>query len=82
MFRFISPTLVSPDSVDIELPQENIGIRRGLLAVAKIIQNLANNVLFGKENHMICFNEFLNLHIVRITKFLSDVIVSCSPFYR
>lgn len=73
---------MSPDVVDIELPQDNVGIRRGLLAVAKIIQNLANNVLFGKENHMICFNVFLNDHIVRITKFLSDVVVSCLLFTR
>ncbi|TDL29911.1 hypothetical protein BD410DRAFT_780416, partial [Rickenella mellea] len=71
--RFISPTMVSPDTVDIEIPRNNVTIRRGLLIVTKIIQNLANNILFGKEAHMMVFNEFLSENIVRITRFLSDL---------
>ncbi|KAI5118442.1 hypothetical protein M0805_000576 [Coniferiporia weirii] len=72
--RFISPALVSPETIDVELPQEHAAIRRGLLVITKIIQNLANNVRFGKEAHMMCFNEFLTSNIVRVMRFLTDVV--------
>lgn len=52
-------------------------MRRGLLLIAKIIQNLANNVLFGtKEPYMFPLNPFLvqNIHIV--TGFLREISVS------
>lgn len=65
--------MVTPDSVDIELPRDNMVIRKGLLIITKIIQNLANNIMFGKEINMMCFNDFLSENIVRITRFLSDV---------
>ena len=74
--RFISPALVSPETIDIELPADNIAIRRGLLIITKIIQNLANNVRFGKEVHMMCFNDFLQGNIIRVMRFLTDVNVS------
>lgn len=65
--------MVSPSTIDVDLPQENAAIRRGLLVIAKIIQNLANNVRFGKEAHMVCFNDFLEVNIVRVMRFLTDV---------
>lgn len=74
--RFISPALVSPETIDIGLPPDAVAIRRGLLLITKIIQNLANNVRFGKEAHMVCFNEFLASNIVRVMKFLTEVNVS------
>ncbi|KAH9939229.1 uncharacterized protein BXZ73DRAFT_88953 [Epithele typhae] len=45
----------------------------GLMVIAKIIQNLANNILFGKEAHMVILNDFLKNNIVTVTKFLSDI---------
>ncbi|ELU45404.1 RasGAP domain-containing protein [Rhizoctonia solani AG-1 IA] len=57
--RFICPAIVSPESVDIELPRDNARIRRGLMLITKIIQNLANNVLFGKEPYLIPLNNLL-----------------------
>lgn len=48
----------------------------GLKLVAKIIQNLANNVLFGKEAHMQSLNHFLHQKIQGITTFLSNIAVS------
>ncbi|KAH8118768.1 hypothetical protein DFH11DRAFT_1839273 [Phellopilus nigrolimitatus] len=71
--RFISPALVSPETIDVELPQDHAALRRGLLVITKIIQNLANNVRFGKEAHMMCFNDFLSENIVRVMRFLTDV---------
>ncbi|TFK46902.1 hypothetical protein OE88DRAFT_1666689 [Heliocybe sulcata] len=72
--RFLSPAVVSPETVDVELPKENeIVIRRGLMVIAKIIQNLANNIFFGKEAHMEVLNDFLRANIVNVTRFLSEV---------
>jgi hypothetical protein len=78
--RFISPAIVSPESIDIELSRENEAtMRRGLLVVAKVIQNLANNMFFGKQVHMAPLNEFLKHNIVVVTRFLSDLNV-CTTF--
>lgn len=83
--RFISPAVVTPESVDIEVPKENEStMRRGLLVVAKVIQNLANNMFFGKQAHMAPLNEFLKNNIVVVTRFLSDLnvrVLFISPWY-
>ena len=53
------------------------GMRRGLLFIAKIIQNLANNVLFGvKEPYMFPLNLFLVQNIHLVTGFLREISVS------
>ncbi|VDB87041.1 unnamed protein product [Peniophora sp. CBMAI 1063] len=72
--RFISPAVVSPAVVDVELPKENAEtIRKGLMIVAKIIQNLENNIFFGKEAHMASLNDFLHANIIHVTKYLSEL---------
>ena len=78
--RFISPAIVSPESIDVELPKENEAtMKRGLMVVAKVIQNLANNMFFGKQVHMSPLNEFLKNNIVVVTRFLSELNV-CIDF--
>ncbi|QRV73161.1 GTPase-activating protein [Ceratobasidium sp. AG-Ba] len=77
--RFICPTIVSPENVDIELPRENARIRRGLMLITKIIQNLANNVLFGKEPYLIPLNKLLEENIVPLARFLNEVIHYTPP---
>lgn len=72
--RFISPVIVSPSEIDIELPQDNpVVLRQGLMMIAKIIQTLANNVLFGREVHMSILNPFLESKIMEVLKFLSEL---------
>ena len=73
--RFISPAIVTPETVDVSIPPDPT-VRRGLMVIAKIIQNLANNILFGKEAHMVILNDFLKSNIVTVTKFLSEINVS------
>ncbi|KAH8096624.1 hypothetical protein BXZ70DRAFT_945419 [Cristinia sonorae] len=70
--RFISPAIVSPSDIDLETPKDPT-IRRGLMTIAKIIQNLANNVYFGKEAYMTPLNEFLGENIANVTRFLTEV---------
>lgn len=69
--RFISPAVVSPGTVDVEVPPDP-NIRHGLLMMAKITQNLANNIYFGKEIHMAALNEFMKENINKVTRFLSE----------
>ncbi|KAJ7167823.1 hypothetical protein C8R46DRAFT_1350755 [Mycena filopes] len=76
--RFISPAIVAPETIDVELPKElsredQMVIRRGLMVIAKIIQNLANNLFFGKEKHMVPLNTFLQANIASVTRFLSEL---------
>lgn len=74
---FISPAVVSPETIGIDIPKENyVVLRRGLMVIAKIIQNLANNIFFGKEAHMTIFNKFLEDNITNVTRFLSEMHVS------
>ena len=75
VWRFISPAIVAPETIDIEVPKDPV-LRRGLMVIAKIIQNLANNIFFGKEPHMIILNDFLRNNIVNVTLFLTEIIVS------
>ncbi|EJD36584.1 hypothetical protein AURDEDRAFT_117057 [Auricularia subglabra TFB-10046 SS5] len=72
--RFICPAIVSPETVDIDIPKENTQIRRGLLLMTKIIQNLANNVLFGKELFLVALNSFLNDNVRKVQAFQESVV--------
>ena len=45
------------------------------MIIAKIIQNLANNVLFGKEPHMKRLNDYLAGNIKVVTQFFSIIVV-------
>ncbi|KAI9096226.1 hypothetical protein DFS34DRAFT_159643 [Phlyctochytrium arcticum] len=73
--RFFCPAIVSPDSHGIvpasELRRE---LRRGLVLITKVVQNLANNVLFGvKESFMSGANDVLRENVARVHGFLRDV---------
>ncbi|KAF3935966.1 Neurofibromin [Dactylella cylindrospora] len=72
--RFFCPAIVAPDSEGLVKSIPKKGMRRGLLLIAKVVQNLANNVLFGaKEPYMIPLNDFLTANIYRVTTFLRDI---------
>ncbi|KAK8844111.1 hypothetical protein IAR55_006905 [Kwoniella newhampshirensis] len=72
--RFFCPAIVSPESIDLDVDPDTRETRRALLLITKVIQNLANNVVF-KEPHMKVLNSFLSDNIRRVTKFLSDIAV-------
>lgn len=74
--RFFCPAIVAPEGIDLDVNPDTRDTRRALLLITKVIQNLANNVLFGnKEAHMKVLNQFLSENIRQVTKFLSDVAV-------
>lgn len=75
--RFFCPAIVAPDVEGLISAAPSKEMRRGLLLIAKVIQNLANNVLFGaKEPYMFPLNDFLTQHIYPVTTFLREISVS------
>lgn len=64
--------------MDVEVPKNDTDsvIRRGLKVIAKVVQNLANNIFFAKEAHMVVLNDFLKENITNVTRYLSEVNVS------
>lgn len=74
--RFFCPAIVAPDAEGLITSAPSKEMRRGLLLIAKVVQNLANNVLFGaKEPYMFPLNDFLTQNIYRITTFLREISV-------
>ncbi|UNI16248.1 Ras GTPase activating protein ira2 [Purpureocillium takamizusanense] len=78
--RFICPAIVAPESEGLVSTVPTKEMRRGLLLIAKVIQNLANNVLFGtKEPYMFPLNPFLVQNIGFVTTFLSRISEPTEP---
>ncbi|KAK3315246.1 hypothetical protein B0H66DRAFT_337826 [Apodospora peruviana] len=74
--RFFCPAIVAPEVEGLVSFPPSKEMRRGLLLIAKVIQNLANNVLFGaKEPFMFPLNDFLTHNIYRVTTFLREISV-------
>lgn len=73
--RFICPIVVSPDGSGLcDAPSKEL--RRGLVFIAKIIQNLANNVQFGgKEAYMTVMNDFVTDRLPHVNGFLKAISV-------
>ncbi|KAI7901256.1 uncharacterized protein BX663DRAFT_515416 [Cokeromyces recurvatus] len=74
--RFFCPAIVSPETEGLVKNTASISreMRRGFLIATKVIQNLANNVLFGaKETFMIVLNDFLTSNIYKVASFLREI---------
>jgi neurofibromin 1 len=50
---------VSPYESGIVEKEPTARMKRGLTLMCKIMQNIANHLLFTKEMHMMAFNDFL-----------------------
>ncbi|KAK7731831.1 Ras GTPase activating protein ira2, partial [Cytospora paraplurivora] len=75
--RFFCPAIVAPEVEGLVSAPPSKEMRRGLLLIAKVVQNLANNVLFGaKEPYMFPLNDFLTQNIYRVTTFLREISVA------
>ncbi|KAH3757437.1 succinate dehydrogenase [Pelomyxa schiedti] len=75
--RFINTAISVPEGYGLlpESPPENI--RRQLIVITKILQNLANGVKFGdKEQFMMKFNDFLEDNSEKLQKFYVQL---CDP---
>jgi len=75
--RFINPAIVSPHEMGIVSDQVPTNIRRGLMLMSKILQNIANHVEFSKEQHMLPFNDFLRSHFETGRRFFITIASDC-----
>ncbi|KAG1226630.1 hypothetical protein G6F35_002849 [Rhizopus arrhizus] len=74
--RLFGPAILSPENAGFakNAVPKSTNARKALLQATRIIQNLANNVLFGaKEPHMVSLNDFLTNNIYRMTSFLRSI---------
>ncbi|XP_077293081.1 neurofibromin 1 [Arctopsyche grandis] len=75
--RFINPAIVSPQEMGIVSKQVPVSIKRGLMLMSKILQNIANHVEFSKEQHMLPFNDFLRANFEIARRFFIQVASDC-----
>lgn len=71
--RFINPAIVSPFEMGIVEKQPPPKVKRGLMLVSKILQGVANNIEFSKEQHMLCFNDFLRTNSVAAKQWIDKI---------
>ena len=71
--RFINPVLVSPHEYGIVDIEPTPKMKRGLTLMCKILQNIANNLIFTKEVHMKFFNDFLRSNLDLATDFVIEI---------
>uniref|UniRef100_T1JUK4 Ras-GAP domain-containing protein n=1 Tax=Tetranychus urticae TaxID=32264 RepID=T1JUK4_TETUR len=75
--RFINPAIVSPFEMGIVDVQPNNKVKRGLMLMSKILQNIANNVEFSKEQHMLSFNDFLRANFDNGRRWVLQITSDC-----
>ncbi|XP_063853822.1 neurofibromin-like isoform X3 [Scylla paramamosain] len=75
--RFINPAIVSPCETGILEQQPSGQIKRGLMLMSKILQNIANHVEFSKEQHMFPFNDFVRQHFEAARRFFIQIASDC-----
>ena len=68
---------VSPYEMGIVEKQPPPNIKRGLMLMSKILQNIANHVEFSKEGHMLCFNEFVKSNFEDGRRFFRQIASDC-----
>lgn len=75
LLRFINPAIVTPQAFMLVDAKLSVNTRRNLTLLAKILQNLANNVQFGgvKEFFMEPLNPFLDKSKDRLNDFLENL---------
>ncbi|KAK3767382.1 hypothetical protein RRG08_049749 [Elysia crispata] len=78
--RFINPAIVSPYESGIVEEEPTPRIKRGLTLMCKIMQNIANHLLFSKEIHMFPFNEFLKNNFELGRRFFTEIASDCEIF--
>lgn len=75
--RFINPAIVSAQEHGIVEGAVPPLLKRGLMLMSKILQNIANHVEFSKEQHMLCFNDFLRAHVEAGRRFFIQIASDC-----
>lgn len=75
--RFINPAIVSPQEMGIVNRPVPVQVKRGLMLMSKILQNIANHIEFSKERYMMPFNDFLRAHFEIGRRFFVEISSDC-----
>jgi len=86
--RFICPALIAPHSYALLMTPDrkkpivpNDQLQRQLVLLGKVLQNLANGVLFGKkEPFMIRMNQFITKNLESVGQWMDEISSSNSSF--
>jgi hypothetical protein len=74
--RLFNPAILTPENSGFSksaLPKSK-AVRRLLLQATRMMQNLANNMMFGaKETHLISLNDFITSNLYRVASFLREI---------
>ena len=76
LLRFVNPAVVTPQAFMMVESKLSPSTRRNLTLLAKVLQNLANNVRFGglKEAFMQPLNGFLDRAAPKMNSFLEELV--------
>ncbi|XP_053279341.1 neurofibromin isoform X6 [Pleuronectes platessa] len=77
--RFVNPAIVSPYEAGILDKKPLPRIERGLKLMSKILQSIANHVLFTKEEYMRPFNDFVKSNFDSARRFFLDIASDSPP---
>jgi len=69
--RYFCPAMVTPSTIGITKAPPNPAAQRGLTLIAKTLQNVANNVTFGKKEDYFVF----------LNTFISDNFSACQDYF-
>lgn len=74
--RLFNPAILTPENSGLSkqyIPRSKT-IRKLLLQATRMMQNLANNMMFGaKETHLISLNDFITANLYRVASFLREI---------
>jgi len=74
--RFTCSAVSVPESYGLvkKIPSKNA--RRSLVLITKVLQNLANEIVFGKkESYMLKMNDFITTNIPKLTQFYQRLLL-------
>lgn len=76
-YRFMNPVIIQPDEFKLTTSMINQTTRRNLVLIAKVLQGLTNNTVFGTsstlEKFMDAMNPFITQNYGRVFQYFKDV---------
>ncbi|KAA1065733.1 Ras GTPase activating protein ira2 [Puccinia graminis f. sp. tritici] len=73
--RFINPAIVSPEVINLDLPNDTREIWRSLVMIIKVLQALSNNIQFSaQEPALKTLNPFMAKNVYPMTRFLKVIL--------
>jgi len=71
--RLVVPAITTPHTYGLLPSPADSVLQRNLVLLGKILQNLANGVEFGKEEHMKKLNDFIDENVDNLHKFFDEI---------